>query len=134
MRRVLSIVGLLFRILGLILIVIGSWSNFNEFEPKSTPEIQNVIQQGRTEILAADDIILKIKDSIGVNKSFLPWEKLLKDNNIDAVLFYQGKPLEWTTQDYQLTPQIGDHFYIQNQNGVPWPFGIWKSIIIIISL
>lgn len=116
MRRVLSILGVLWRAIGLILLASGVFLNLNEHG--SEPNSQKIIDEAQQEITEADDLILKLKDSFGQAKSFMPWFDELKNKNIDAFLFYQGKPIEWTCQDFQVVPQLGNQFGLINQNGV----------------
>jgi signal transduction histidine kinase len=116
MRRVLNILGVFLRAIGLILLVLGVWLNSNEYSGE--PNSQKIIDQAQQEILDADELITTLKDSLGQAKSFMPWLDKLKSKDLEAFLFYQGKPIEWTCQEFQVSPQLGNQFGFINQNGV----------------
>ena len=70
MRRVLNILGVFLRAIGLILLVLGVWLNSNEYSGE--PNSQKIIDQAQQEILDADELITTLKDS---------WTKIEKMQN-----------------------------------------------------
>lgn len=130
MRRVLSISSFLFRAIGFLLLVVGTWLNiFDDFYSNAQNKRINrteheIANSAQHKIQVADKLIGSLKDSFGRSKSFMPWLNDLRNKNVEAFLFYQGKPIEWTTQNYQVAPIIGDHFGVVNQNGVN--LAIWN--------